>query len=1096
MKKRLPSLLYRGLLITLTFLFAINLFNYGTYFLFFLALIIMLKAAFTFEIKYDFGLVIAFLASALILTMSIVHSGFSLQNLTWSFMSPLGGYIAARSVMTTFARDRNRTFLWALFAIVFSAFSYGLMNYIYSAVVAGSISPDSYTNIWNGSAISRSAIVGCLALPLFLGIASSAYFVKKRVSIVALILSLALSAVAIGFIAVIGFTTIWPYIILGLALIAQGGSIIFHRSSNRSIVPVCLSLVSIIGAIAVSIAAYYPLALTFLSSLSPFKNLLIGTGASTLPFTNLLLNSLEAFGLVGLLPIAMIFVYLIVRLVRYLKRPSPIEQIIALASSLALLSYWASAFNILVNAILLPLFFFAFGLAKYALSPANYQRVAVAKIASSKTRILLVKVDERALFDERYVYRAESIRGYDLSSPESAGYSIFDSGGSIPSALGEGIAAYDVIVFDESVRAKERAKIIRLSHGQIAFLCDAHGAKSKMWSYGPRGFLYLYFAILRFARAARCTIFVPHGHDERSLSVALLPGMVVTLPAHFKSSDHGYVLKEMQEHYCDEGGEGDTLPPSMAASALPDSAPKVKKERTSSLKYGAIISYLLVVVNIVAGLFYTPWMINELGKTDYGIYSLALSIIAIFSFDFGLGYAITKYVAHYKSIGDSEKADNLMGIIYKMYLIISAIIFAALLGIYFFLPSLYQSFSSDELDKLKIVYIIVGFFAVISFTFMPQQGLIVGNDKYPQSKLIELGQKIVNIAAIIIVLLLDGGLYLFVAVTCAVSLATILVKTIFIRRTRMFGSKPNFKFRDSSMLKMVLATSIWTAVIGIGQRLTLSIQPAVIGIFSGPDPVAVFALAVTIETYAYTFSNATEGMFMPRLSKMASSNASVASFEGEAIKIGRINLLIFGLLFVGIVSLGQGFISIWTRSSANNDFSQSYYVLILILFPFLSVNTQIIGKYLMLVKDKMRYVAYSSIATAIITTLISLLLSWLAPEYGAIFAGVGICVGQLIGWAVMNNIFFHKHLGFNIRHIVFECQVKLLPLLALSIAFGFGVEYLIPSTSWPLFLIKVVLVASFYALMSWNVFTKKEEKAIISSIAANLSKRLGALDER
>ena len=39
----------------------------------------------------------------------------------------------------------------------------------------------------------------------------------------------------------------------------------------------------------------------------------------------------------------------------------------------------------------------------------------------------------------------------------------------------------------------------------------------------------------------------------------------------------------------------------------------------NQLKVGALLSYIALAINIIVGLLYTPWMINSIGKADYGL---------------------------------------------------------------------------------------------------------------------------------------------------------------------------------------------------------------------------------------------------------------------------------------------------------------------------------------------------------------------------------------------------------------------------------------------------------------------------------------------
>lgn len=64
---------------------------------------------------------------------------------------------------------------------------------------------------------------------------------------------------------------------------------------------------------------------------------------------------------------------------------------------------------------------------------------------------------------------------------------------------------------------------------------------------------------------------------------------------------------------------------------------------SKQIKLGALISYFAIAFNIVAGLIYTPWMISKIGQSNYGLYTLATSVISMFVMDFGMGAAVTRF---------------------------------------------------------------------------------------------------------------------------------------------------------------------------------------------------------------------------------------------------------------------------------------------------------------------------------------------------------------------------------------------------------------------------------------------------------------------
>lgn len=46
------------------------------------------------------------------------------------------------------------------------------------------------------------------------------------------------------------------------------------------------------------------------------------------------------------------------------------------------------------------------------------------------------------------------------------------------------------------------------------------------------------------------------------------------------------------------------------------------------LKAGALLSYVVLGLNTLIGLLYTPFMLRMLGQSEFGLYSLAASVIA------------------------------------------------------------------------------------------------------------------------------------------------------------------------------------------------------------------------------------------------------------------------------------------------------------------------------------------------------------------------------------------------------------------------------------------------------------------------------------
>lgn len=109
--------------------------------------------------------------------------------------------------------------------------------------------------------------------------------------------------------------------------------------------------------------------------------------------------------------------------------------------------------------------------------------------------------------------------------------------------------------------------------------------------------------------------------------------------------------------------------------------------KNDSIKAGVLISYVSILVNIGISLLYTPWMINEIGQSNYGIYSLIVSFISYFLLDLGLGSAISRFIAKYRAENDESQIKEMISVAYTVFMCLSVAISLILVILYFFCPT-------------------------------------------------------------------------------------------------------------------------------------------------------------------------------------------------------------------------------------------------------------------------------------------------------------------------------------------------------------------------------------------------------------------------
>lgn len=496
-------------------------------------------------------------------------------------------------------------------------------------------------------------------------------------------------------------------------------------------------------------------------------------------------------------------------------------------------------------------------------------------------------------------------------------------------------------------------------------------------------------------------------------------------------------------------------------------------DSSRQIRLGALISYAAIVLNIIIGFVYTPWMIKQIGKSDYGLYILVTAFLSYFVMDFGLGQTIARFLTKYKLEGDSLKINQILGLTSKFYLVINAFILLTLVLIYFFIQNIFVELNSLEIDKFKIVFIIAGGFSLLSFPFMPLDGVLIAYERFVLLKICDVISKLGVVVFMIIALILGYKLFALVAINAAVGLLIIVIKFIYLSKTTRI--KIDFSYKSKSLLKELFKFSFWISVIGIAQRLLINIAPLILGIFSGTTQIAIFSIGIIIEGYTWTFAHALNGLFLPKVSRLDTEENNLHEITNLMIRVGRIQLVLMGLLMIGLITLGKEFIQLWM----GNDFKESYYIFVLLIAPGFITLTQEIAYTYLFVKNELKYRAIMFVTAALLSVVVSVVL---APHYGAFGCAIGIFTATMLCHVVGMNYIYWKVIKLEIPRFFKECFLNMLIPLFLTFIFGFGLNYFFIANNFFLFGSKIILLTFFYGIMMWLVALRMDEKQLIKEI--------------
>lgn len=494
---------------------------------------------------------------------------------------------------------------------------------------------------------------------------------------------------------------------------------------------------------------------------------------------------------------------------------------------------------------------------------------------------------------------------------------------------------------------------------------------------------------------------------------------------------------------------------------------------SKQIKWGAIISYLAIAFNVVAGIIYTPWMIESIGKDNYALYSVALSIINIFLMDFGIGSAVTRFLSKYYAEGKREQADFFLGIVYKVFFIISAAIAVVLTVFYFLIDGIYTKFTPSELTVFKHLFIIVGLYSVLSFPCLAFRGILMANEEFIAVKLCNFGHKVFDVLLIVTFLLLGKGVYAMVLMHAISNFTFNGIRYLLIRFK--IKQKASLHGWNKKQAKDLFGYSVWFTVISVAQRCMFNLMPTVIAALVGSVEVTLFSLAATLESYVYSFADAVNGMFMPKIARILAGDNSERELNSLFQKVGRFHVYTMGLVIIGFIGLGSQFIDLWLGAG----YEKVYLCAVLIMLPSLVEVPQQVARTSLLALNIVKKQAIIYVFMAAINLIIAFLF---VPLFGCIGAAIAIFVAYSFRTLVF-NILYKKRLPVKLGQYFKKAYLGWIVPAVVAILCGVGMSGLFEKATIESFIISGVCVVAIYVVLLFAfAFSKEEKKKIVSMV--------------
>lgn len=464
----------------------------------------------------------------------------------------------------------------------------------------------------------------------------------------------------------------------------------------------------------------------------------------------------------------------------------------------------------------------------------------------------------------------------------------------------------------------------------------------------------------------------------------------------------------------------------------------------NQLKAGVVLNYVVIILNTVVGLLYTPYMLRMMGQSEYGLYSLVASVIAYLTvLDLGFGNAIVRYTAKFRAEKKTEEQYEMFGMFFLLYLVIGIIAFGIGLGLYFNVGTLFgDTMTAVELDRARIMMLLL--VANLAFTFpMSIWGSIIqAYEDFVFQKSLNIFRIILNTAVMICLLHFGYKAVAMVVVQTIFNVLTLVLNFIYCRRKLNIHIYFRFKHFHWGFLKEVAIYSFWIFLNAIMDRVYWSTGQFVLGAMVGTAAVAVFAIAIQLEGMYMQFSTAISSVFLPKVTAMVATNRSRKEISDLFIRTGRIQYIVLAYILSGFIIFGRQFIELW----AGAGYSDAYIISLLFFIPLTVPLIQNLGITILQARNEMKFRSVLYIIIALVSLAMQIVLT---RFFGGIGCAMGVSGALVVGQILIMNVYYRRRQDLDIK--TFWKEISKMSIIPIVLIFS-----------------SMLVIRHFFALDSWG----------------------------
>jgi len=497
------------------------------------------------------------------------------------------------------------------------------------------------------------------------------------------------------------------------------------------------------------------------------------------------------------------------------------------------------------------------------------------------------------------------------------------------------------------------------------------------------------------------------------------------------------------------------------------------------------------VAGLVVMFLVSPFVINSLGKIEYGIWSLLVVVTGYMGMlDLGVRASTGRYVILYLGKGDDVRVNETIRTGMGAYTVAGCLILVVGVVLGWFFPSLFTSVPADYYGVLRVLLPAMAVNVWVTAVRVIYSSVLTAHDRFDIARAMDMVVLAIQTAGTVVVLKLGYGIRGLVPVVIGCNLVGLVGNRYLARRTH-----PGLRAWPPSLirgrLRELFSYGVAAFICGIGQKMINQVDILIVGAMIGVAAVTTYSVGGMLVYYSAALIGQIGATFFPPVQR-AAVRGQIDQVRTLLYRQVRIALMLGLLMNAGFIAFGGKFIELWMVGPKFGlaDAGKATVVMTILAGSRLLYLLTIGSNGLLAAVGHIKFNAVTAVAEALANLGLSVLF---VAAFGWGLAGVaaGSLAARLISRAFIVPWYACRKIGLSFGRFLLETAG---PACLAGAAFG-GICYAIrvgfPSVSWRQFAMQVALALVCYVPIAWILLVPQADRRLVMGWLRSRSRPAG-----